>query len=94
MAAILPVMKWADTSVCNKATEFVGPSKRLIVGTIPCLTWVVGCFLIEGYAVGIRSRFYLEIVSTVLVACTLPTLWLVFLFDAMKPLYLRVFSPI
>ena len=58
-------------------TEFVGPSKRLVVGALPFFSWLIGCFLIEGYAYLIRNRVYFELVSTIITACTLPLLWLV-----------------
>ena len=61
----------------SSATEFVGPSKRHIVGCLPNFSWCLGCLIIEGNAVGIRNHIHLQILNTILVACTLPILWLV-----------------
>ena len=51
-------------------TELVGPSYRLIVGALPCFSWLLGCFLFELTAYLIRTRFYLELVPTIIMICT------------------------
>ena len=56
------------------ASEVVGPSKRTIVGTLPNFNGVIGCVVALGLAFVLRSRFYLELVATILTACTLMTL--------------------
>ena len=68
---------WIDINEYTSltATELVGPSKRHIVGFMLSTFWVFSCLILEGYAVGIRNHINLQIVSTVLVACTIPLIW-------------------